>query len=91
MEGAGSYIFGLEVYLKGWSRAHLAGLGGPPLTLEYFFIMYFSLPECIPPRPLGETRVRKQWSALYYFIAYYNTSYVRFKKNIDHVVITLEY
>ncbi len=44
--------------------------------------MYFSLPECIPPRPLGGTRVRKQWSALYYFIAYYNTDHVRFKKNM---------
>jgi hypothetical protein len=32
---------------------------------EFFFIMYFSLPESIPPRPLGGTRVRKQWSALY--------------------------
>jgi hypothetical protein len=49
--------------------------------------MYFSLPECIPPRPLGETRVRNQWSALYYFMVYYNISYVRFKKNTNHVVI----
>ena len=51
--------------------------------------MYFSLPKCIPPRPLGGTRVRKQWSALYYFIAYYNTSHARFKKNINHVVIVV--
>ncbi len=28
--------------------------------------MYFSLPENIPPRPLGGTGVRKQWSALFY-------------------------
>ncbi len=26
----------------------------------FFFIMYFSLPDSIPPRPLGEARVRKQ-------------------------------
>jgi hypothetical protein len=30
--------------------------------------MYFSLPENIPPRPLGGTEVRKQWSALFYSI-----------------------
>jgi hypothetical protein len=30
--------------------------------------MYFSLPENIPPRPLGGTGVRKQWSALFYSI-----------------------
>jgi hypothetical protein len=35
-----------------------------------FFIMYFSLPENIPPRPLGGTGVRKQWSASFYFIPY---------------------
>jgi hypothetical protein len=27
--------------------------------------MYFVLPECIPPRPLGEAGVRKQWSTEY--------------------------
>jgi hypothetical protein len=26
---------------------------------EIFFIMYFSLPDSIPPRPLGGARVRK--------------------------------
>jgi hypothetical protein len=41
--------------------------------------MYFSLPEDIPPHPLGGTRVRKQWSALYYFIPYYNTEHVKFQ------------
>jgi hypothetical protein len=51
--------------------------------------MYFSLPECIPPRPLGGTRVRKQWSALYYFMAYYNINYVRFSKSTSHVVIVV--
>jgi hypothetical protein len=33
-----------------------------------FFIMYFSLPENIPPRPLGGTRVRKHWSAIVYIV-----------------------
>jgi hypothetical protein len=27
---------------------------------NFFFIMYFSLPKSIPPRPLGGTRVRRQ-------------------------------
>jgi hypothetical protein len=30
--------------------------------------MYFGLPRYIPPRPLGETRVRKHWSTKYIFI-----------------------
>ncbi len=34
----------------------------------FYFIMYFSLPESIPPRPLGGTGVRRQWSASLYFI-----------------------
>ncbi len=34
--------------------------------------MYFSLPENIPPRPLGGTGVRKQWSALFYSIVVFN-------------------
>ncbi len=37
-----------------------------------FLIMYFSLPENIPPRPLGGTGVRKQWSALFYSIVVFN-------------------
>ena len=31
-----------------------------------FFIMYFSLPDSIPPRPLGEARVRKHCVMLLY-------------------------
>ncbi len=50
-----------------------------PLLIPFFFIMYFSLPEYIPPHPLGGTRVRKQWSALYYFIAHYNIDHVKVK------------
>ncbi len=35
--------------------------------------MYFSLPENIPPpRPLGGTGVRKQWSALFYSIVVFS-------------------
>jgi hypothetical protein len=30
---------------------------------KFFFIMYFSLPDSIPPRPLGGARVRKHWVA----------------------------
>ncbi len=41
--------------------------------------MYFSLPEYIPPHPLGGTRVRKQWSALYYFIACCDTGHIESK------------
>jgi hypothetical protein len=58
--------------------------------LSFFFIMYFSLPEYIPPHPLGGTRVRKQWSALYYFIACYNTSHVKFKTHkFVYIVIVI--
>jgi hypothetical protein len=46
--------------------------------------MYFSLPEDIPPRPLGETRVRKHWSTMIYAVItgfrllYETVSYVIF-------------
>jgi hypothetical protein len=33
---------------------------------KFFFIMYFSLPDSIPPRPLGEARVRKHCVTLLY-------------------------
>jgi hypothetical protein len=33
---------------------------------NFFFIMYFSLPDSIPPRPLGEARVRKHCVMLLY-------------------------
>jgi hypothetical protein len=33
--------------------------------MKFFLTMYFVLPECIPPRPLGEAGVRKQWSTEY--------------------------
>jgi hypothetical protein len=33
----------------------------------FFLTMYFGLPRYIPPRPLGETRVRKHWSTKYIF------------------------
>jgi hypothetical protein len=35
-------------------------------TGNIFFIMYFSLPDSIPPRPLGEARVRKHCVMLLY-------------------------
>jgi hypothetical protein len=54
--------------------------------------MYFSLPEYIPPHPLGGTRVRKQWSALYYFIAHYNIDHVEVKThNFVYVDICYSY
>ncbi len=40
----------------------------------FFFIMYFSLPENIPPHPLGGTGVRKQWSASFYCIPHIRRS-----------------
>ncbi len=36
--------------------------------------MYFSLPESIPPHPLGGTRVRRQWSAFIYMSLYVHTT-----------------
>jgi hypothetical protein len=38
--------------------------GGQSMQI-FFYIMYFSLPENIPPRPLGGTRVRKHWIAIF--------------------------
>jgi hypothetical protein len=35
--------------------------------------MYFGLPRYIPPRPLGETRVRKHWSTKYILSIQYFT------------------
>ncbi len=50
-----------------------------------FFIMFFSLPRNIPPHPLGGTRVRKHWSAVYYFISYYITSHIRFRQYFVYI------
>ncbi len=37
------------------------------VLMKYIFLtVYFGLPRYIPPRPLGETRVRKHWSTKYY-------------------------
>jgi hypothetical protein len=54
-------------------------------SLQYFFIiMYFSLPEDIPPRPLGGTRVRKHCSPVIctvitgFRVLYETVSYVLF-------------
>ncbi len=38
-----------------------------------FLTMYFGLPRYIPPRPLGETRVRKHWSTKYTLSLHYFT------------------
>jgi hypothetical protein len=51
---------------------------------DLFFIMYFSLPKNIPPHPLGGTRVRKHWRAVYYFISYYSTTLSTY-----HVMMTV--
>jgi hypothetical protein len=45
-------------------------------SLSKFFIMYFSLPESIPPRPLGGARVRRQWSAFIY-MSRYSSHYIK--------------
>jgi hypothetical protein len=51
---------------------YMVGAGCASWEEDIFFIMYFSLPENIPPRPLGGTGVRKQWSALFYSIMVFN-------------------
>ncbi len=56
------------------------------ITPKSFFIMYFSLPKSIPPHPLGGTRVRRQWRAVYYFISYYGTTFSTY-----HVMMTVCY
>ncbi len=39
----------------------------------FFLTMYFGLPRYTPPRPLGETGVRRHWSAKYILSIHYYT------------------
>jgi hypothetical protein len=59
-----------------------------PFT-NIFLTMYFGLPRYIPPRLLGETEVRKQWSTKYYYwftlIFYIKLQYYRYYMNITSI------
>jgi hypothetical protein len=52
--------FHMYIFIDIWSYHRLYEKNVIILLDEkvFFFIMYFSLPDSIPPRPLGEERVR---------------------------------
>ncbi len=79
-----------NIVQKHWRRSRHSG---PTLIvldfLKYkhivFLTMYFGLPRYIPPRLLGETGVRKQWSTKY--IRFFTLIYFLHYKQILHAAI----